>query len=154
MQFFPAIHKNKFPQIKIITNISPEHLPQTFFPEKIYSTQKYSTKKSCLFKWTNRLIFFKNVTVKKCKIVWILRTLRNCLFSCEALVFGFFSFTLLHCYDFNVVSVSDVLFVVINWVNRKLHAATINFYYCLCLWKVKLSFGHFYMCFSYWSFIV
>ena len=142
MQFFPAIHKNKFPQIKIITNISPEHLPQTFFPEKIYSTQKYSTKKSCLFKWTNRLIFFKNVTVKKCKIVWILRTLRNCLFSCEALVFGFFSFTLLHCYDFNVASVSDLLFVLIIWVNRKLHAATINFHYRLCLWKLKLSFGH------------
>ena len=47
---FPAMHKSKFPPIKITANI---------FPAKIYSrvnilqlkfaTQKYSTKKSCLF---------------------------------------------------------------------------------------------------------
>ena len=53
---FPAIQKNTFPQINITTNI---------FPAKIYSrvnilrlkfaTQKYSTKKSCLFK--SRLSF-------------------------------------------------------------------------------------------------
>ena len=55
---FPAIRKNKFPQTKITANI---------FPAKIYSrvnilklkfaTQKYSTKKSCLFNHNLSLSF-------------------------------------------------------------------------------------------------
>ena len=60
---FPAIRKNKFSQIKITANI---------FPARIYSrvnilwlkfaTQKYSTKKSCLFNH-NLPLSFRNKTV-------------------------------------------------------------------------------------------
>ena len=57
--FFSAIHKNKFTQIKI----TAKH-----FPAKIYSgvnsftTQKYSTKKSCLFNH-NLSLSFRNKPV-------------------------------------------------------------------------------------------
>ena len=57
---FSAIHKNKLPQLKITTK---------HFPAKIYSgvnilrlkftTQKYSTKKSCLFNYNLSLSFRK-----------------------------------------------------------------------------------------------
>ena len=60
---FPAIRKKKFSQIKITANI---------FPARIYSrvnilwlkfaTQKYSTKKSCLFNH-NLPLSFRNKTV-------------------------------------------------------------------------------------------
>ena len=59
---FPAICKNKFPQIKITASI---------FSTKIYSgenilylkftTQKYSTKKSCLFYYNMSLLFRNKV---------------------------------------------------------------------------------------------
>ena len=58
---FPAIRKNKFPQIIITANI---------FPARIYTrvnilqlkvaTQKYSTKKSCLFNHNLSLSFKQN----------------------------------------------------------------------------------------------
>ena len=58
---FPAIRKNKFPRITIAANI---------FPAKIYSrvnilqlkfaTQKYSTKKSCLFNRNSLSLSFRN----------------------------------------------------------------------------------------------
>ena len=54
---FPAIRKNKFPQIKITANI---------FPAIIYSREnlnflhkKYSSKKSCLFNY-NLCLSFRN----------------------------------------------------------------------------------------------
>ena len=63
LRFFSAIHKNKFPQIKITTK---------HFPAKIYSgvnilrlkfiTQKYSTKKSRLFNY-NLSLSFRNKAV-------------------------------------------------------------------------------------------
>ena len=65
---FPAICKNKFPQIKITANM---------FPAKIYSrvnilwlkftTQKYSTKKSCLFNHNSSL---HSETTKYWFIAW------------------------------------------------------------------------------------
>ena len=70
---FPAIRKNKFPQIKITANI---------FPAKIYSrgnilsvkfaTQRYSTKKSCLFNH-NLSLSFRNKTVYNEILVYCLK---------------------------------------------------------------------------------
>ena len=64
---FPAIRKNKFPQIKITANI---------FPAKIYSrvntlwlkfaTRKYSTKESCLFNHNLSLSFRNNEILVYC----------------------------------------------------------------------------------------
>ena len=62
---FPAIRKNNFP---------PKKLTKTFFPEQFtldlvlnilllkFTTQKYSTKKSCLFNY-NSSLQFRNKTV-------------------------------------------------------------------------------------------
>ena len=62
---FPAIRKNNFP---------PKKLTKTFFPHKFtldlvfnilwlkFTTQKYSTKKSCLFNY-NSPLQFRNKTV-------------------------------------------------------------------------------------------
>ena len=64
---FPAIRKNKFPQIKITANI---------FPAKIYSrvntlwlkfaTRKYNTKESCLFNHNLSLLFRNNEILVYC----------------------------------------------------------------------------------------
>ena len=64
---FPVIRKNKFPRITITANI---------FPAKIYSrvnilqlkfaTQKYSTKKSCLFNHNSSVSFRNNEIIVYC----------------------------------------------------------------------------------------
>ena len=63
---FPAIRKNKFPKIKITANI---------FPAKkyiVFSTQKYNTKKSCLFNH-NLSLSFRNKTVYNEILVYCLK---------------------------------------------------------------------------------
>ena len=70
---FPAIRKNKFPQIKITSNIFPAKISSRVNILQLkFATQKYSTKKSCLFNH-NLSLSFRNKTVYNEILVYCLK---------------------------------------------------------------------------------
>ena len=67
---FPAIHNNKFPQIKIIAHTFPVKInPRVNILQLKFATQKYSTTKSCLFNH-NLIAPFDSETTKYCFFAW------------------------------------------------------------------------------------
>ena len=64
---FPAIHKNKFPRIPITANIFPaKSYSRVNILQLKFATQKYSTKKSCLFNHNSSLSFRNNEIMVYC----------------------------------------------------------------------------------------
>ena len=75
----PAIRENKFPQIEITANIFPaKSYSRVNILQLIFATQKYSTKKSCLFNHNSSLSFRNNeIMVIAWKFVFLLHVLRK-----------------------------------------------------------------------------
>ena len=76
---FPAIRKNKFPRIPITANIFPaKSYSRVNILQLKFATQKYSTKKSCLFNHNSSLSFRNNEIMVYClKFVFLLHVLRK-----------------------------------------------------------------------------